>query len=85
MSDELRNYDGNMCFDGPDMLVPLLHVDVNIAPGEPLQRLSLYEGQSVYEAATEFAEKHGLSPGMVQRLQGMLEELVLRQQQLQPQ
>eukprot|EP00443_Scrippsiella_acuminata_P000932 CAMPEP_0115209730 /NCGR_PEP_ID=MMETSP0270-20121206/21884_1 /TAXON_ID=71861 /ORGANISM="Scrippsiella trochoidea, Strain CCMP3099" /LENGTH=957 /DNA_ID=CAMNT_0002623367 /DNA_START=69 /DNA_END=2942 /DNA_ORIENTATION=- len=70
----------SMGFHGTDTLTPILHVDVNIAPGEPLQRLSLYDGQSVHEAATEFADKHGLAPGMVQRLQSMLEELVQRQQ-----
>lgn len=64
---------------------PVLFVDVNIAPGQPLERIVLREGESVTEVAAEFAARHVLTPALAQRLHSMLSEVLHRQQQLQQQ
>lgn len=64
-----------------DLPPPLLFVDVNIAPGQPMERLVLREGQSAKEVATEFAARHLLTPVMAQRLHALLEDLLQRQEQ----
>jgi len=63
-------------------LQPLLFVDVNIAPGQPMQRLCIYEGQSAGDVACEFAARHALAPGMAQRLHKMLDQLMQHQEQM---
>jgi len=55
---------------------PIVYVEVNIAPGQPPQRLELHEGQSAAEAAAEFAAKHKLHPQLADRLHTMLRELL---------
>eukprot|EP00928_Gymnodinium_smaydae_P024121 TRINITY_DN19625_c0_g1_i1.p1 TRINITY_DN19625_c0_g1~~TRINITY_DN19625_c0_g1_i1.p1 ORF type:complete len:1178 (+),score=277.23 TRINITY_DN19625_c0_g1_i1:61-3594(+) len=60
---------------------PLLYVDVNVAPGKPLERIVLREGQSVSDVAAEFASKHVLTPVLAQRLHGLLNEVLQRQEQ----
>eukprot|EP00930_Biecheleria_cincta_P022331 TRINITY_DN16310_c0_g1_i1.p1 TRINITY_DN16310_c0_g1~~TRINITY_DN16310_c0_g1_i1.p1 ORF type:complete len:969 (+),score=182.25 TRINITY_DN16310_c0_g1_i1:63-2969(+) len=60
---------------------PLLYVDVNIAPGQPPERIVLREGQNVNEVAAEFAAKHVLTPVLAQRLHSLLREVVHRQEQ----
>lgn len=60
---------------------PLLYVDVNIAPGQPPERIILREGQNVNEVAAEFAAKHVLTPVLAQRLHSLLREVVHRQEQ----
>eukprot|EP00440_Ansanella_granifera_P065616 gb/GFBE01071162.1/.p1 GENE.gb/GFBE01071162.1/~~gb/GFBE01071162.1/.p1 ORF type:complete len:649 (+),score=99.46 gb/GFBE01071162.1/:1-1947(+) len=59
---------------------PVLYVDVNIAPGQPPERIVLREGQSVSEVAAEFAAKHVLTPVLAQRLHALLREVVQRQE-----
>lgn len=61
--------------------LPLLYVDVNIAPGQPPERIILREGQNVNEVAAEFAAKHVLTPVLAQRLHSLLREVVHRQEQ----
>eukprot|EP00929_Paragymnodinium_shiwhaense_P061050 TRINITY_DN30484_c0_g1_i2.p1 TRINITY_DN30484_c0_g1~~TRINITY_DN30484_c0_g1_i2.p1 ORF type:complete len:1050 (+),score=227.29 TRINITY_DN30484_c0_g1_i2:117-3266(+) len=58
---------------------PLLYVDVNIAPGQPPERIMLREGQSPAAVAADFAAKHRLTPLLAQRLHTMLQEVVRRQ------
>jgi len=60
---------------------PLLYVDVNIAPGQPPERIVLREGQSVNEVAAEFAARHVLTPVLAQRLHALLKEVLQRQEQ----
>lgn len=55
---------------------PLLYVDVNIAPGQPPERIVLREGQSVNEVAADFAAKHVLTPVLAQRLHQLLREVL---------
>mmetsp|Transcript_71217 Transcript_71217/g.123657 ORF Transcript_71217/g.123657 Transcript_71217/m.123657 type:complete len:1152 (-) Transcript_71217:105-3560(-) len=62
---------------------PLLYVDVNIAPGQPPERIVLREGQSVTEVAADFAAKHVLTPALAQRLHGLLKEVLQKQEHLQ--
>lgn len=62
---------------------PLMFVDVNVAPGQPLERIVLRQGQSVSEVAAAFAAKHVLSPAMAKRLHDMLGEVLQRQNVLQ--
>jgi len=64
-----------------DGATPLLFVDVNIAPGQPPERIILREGQSVAEVAAEFAAKHVLTPVLAQRLHALLREVLQRQEQ----
>jgi len=59
---------------------PLLYVDVNIAPGQPPERIVLREGESVTEVAAEFAAKHVLTPALAQRLHALLSEVLQRQE-----
>jgi len=63
------------------MPAPLLYVDVNIAPGQPPERIVLREGQSVNEVAAEFAARHVLPPVLAQRLHALLKEVLQRQEQ----
>lgn len=71
--------DGCITEDG--MPAPLLYVDVNIAPGQPPERIVLREGQSVNEVADEFAARHVLTPVLAQRLHALLKEVLQRQEQ----
>lgn len=57
----------------------LLFVDVNIAPGQPLERITLREGETVAEVAAEFAAKHVLTPALARRLHAMLSEVLEKQ------
>merc|ERR1712100_697053 len=61
---------------------PLLFVDVNIAPGQPPERIVVHEGQSITEVAADFAAKHVLTPVLAQRLHALLREVLARQEQL---
>mmetsp|Transcript_56191 Transcript_56191/g.100096 ORF Transcript_56191/g.100096 Transcript_56191/m.100096 type:complete len:970 (-) Transcript_56191:54-2963(-) len=60
---------------------PVLYVDVNIAPGQPPERIILREGQSISEVAADFAAKHVLTPVLAQRLHSLLREVVQRQEE----
>eukprot|EP00931_Biecheleriopsis_adriatica_P078444 TRINITY_DN518_c0_g1_i2.p1 TRINITY_DN518_c0_g1~~TRINITY_DN518_c0_g1_i2.p1 ORF type:complete len:946 (+),score=219.67 TRINITY_DN518_c0_g1_i2:280-2838(+) len=69
----------------PEEKPAVLFVDVNIAPGQPPERIILREGQSVSEVAAEFAAKHVLTPVLAARLHALLREVVERQELSQPQ
>jgi len=71
--------DGCITEDG--MPAPLLYVDVNIAPGQPPERIVLREGQSVNDVANEFAARHALEPHLAERLHALLKEVLQRQEQ----
>jgi len=72
---------GDGCVTEDGMPAPLLYVDVNIAPGQPPERIVLREGQSVNEVADEFAARHVLTPVLAQRLHALLKEVLQRQEQ----
>lgn len=58
---------------------PVVYVDVNIAPGQPPERIVIREGQSINDVAEEFAAKHSLAPVLTQRLHALLQEVMQRQ------
>eukprot|EP00913_Durusdinium_trenchii_P015100 g14161.t1 len=59
---------------------PMLYVDVNVTPGQPPERIVLFQGQNISEVAAEFAAKHVLTPAMAQKLHSLLREVVLKQE-----
>merc|ERR1719215_202897 len=69
---------GGQAIGEDGMPMPLLYVDVNIAPGQPPERIVLREGQSVNEVAAEFAARHALTPVLAQRLHARMEEVLAR-------
>lgn len=66
--------------ESQDNAPPLVYVDVNIAPGQPPERIVIREGQSVSEVAADFAAKHVLTPLLAQRLHSLLREVMQRQE-----
>jgi len=60
---------------------PMLYVDVNVTPGQPPERIVLFQGQNISEVAADFAAKHVLSPAMAQKLHDfLLHEVVLKKE-----
>lgn len=55
---------------------PVVIAEVTLSPGAPPAKLVLFEGDDAAQAAADFAAKHKLSPPMMQRLQGYLQELL---------
>lgn len=62
--------------DSGSKRLPVLYVDVNIAPGRPPERLVLHKGQTPADAAADFAARHGLSMVLAQKLHTLLTQQV---------
>lgn len=55
---------------------PKLYVDVNIGKAGGMERIIVYEGDSVDVLANEFCKKHGLNSEMRDKLKVLLEQQI---------